>query len=61
MVAERAGLDRGKHASGSKRRVYSAPFLARIILDLMPNERDLLTVPPPEQLVSESYDAMMAE
>jgi hypothetical protein len=61
VVAEHAGLERGKHASGSKRRVDSAPFLARPILDLTPSELDLLTVPPPDQLVSECSEAIMTE
>jgi hypothetical protein len=61
VVAQRAGLERGKHASSSKRRVYSAPFLARLILQLTPSEFDLLTIPPPDQLVSECHDAIMNE
>jgi hypothetical protein len=61
VVAERAGLERGMHASSSKRRVYSAPFLARLIIQLTPSALDLLIVPPPDQLVSECHDAMMTE
>jgi hypothetical protein len=60
-AAERMNLQRGMHASSSKRRVYSLPFLAMLILNITKAEIDASEFLSPEELIAQFHRALLAD
>jgi Transposase DDE domain len=60
-AAERLELHHGMHASSSKRRVYSLPFLATLILQITHDVIDLSELPAPDELIAECHQALMMD
>ncbi|WP_295449792.1 IS4 family transposase [uncultured Thiodictyon sp.] len=60
-TAERMNLERGMHASSSKRRVYSLSFLASIILNITKAEIDPCEFLAPEELVAQFHQALLLD
>ena len=60
-AAERMELHRGMHASSSKRRVYSLPFLATLILQITHDVIELSDFPPPDELAAECHQGLLTE
>lgn len=60
-AAERKNLQHGMHASSSKRRVYSLPFLATLILTITKAEIDASEFLPPEDLIAEFHRALLID
>jgi hypothetical protein len=60
-TAERLGLQRGMHASSSKRRVYSLPFLAMLVLNITKAEIDASEFLPPDELIGQFHGALLTD
>jgi hypothetical protein len=60
-AAERMNLQRGMHASSSKRRVYSLPFLATLILNITHAQIDASEFLPPEEVTAQFHRALLAD
>ncbi|AUB80041.1 IS4 family transposase [Candidatus Thiodictyon syntrophicum] len=58
-TAERLNLQRGMHASSSKRRVYSLSFLASLILNITKVEIALSEFLAPEEQVAQFHQALL--
>ncbi len=60
-AAERKHLQCGMHASSAKRRVYSLPFLAMLILNITKVEIDASEFLPPEEVIAQFHQALLME
>jgi len=60
-TAERMHLERGMHASSSKRRVYSLSFLASLILNITKVEIALSEFLAPEEQVAQFHQALLLD
>jgi hypothetical protein len=60
-AAERKNLQFGMHASSSKRRVYSLPFLAMLILNITKAEIDASEFQSPEELIAQLHRALLTD
>ena len=60
-AAERMNLQHGMHASSSKRRVYSLPFLAMLILNITKSEIDASEFLSPDEVIAQFHRALLAD
>jgi len=59
LAAEQMNLHRQMHTSTEKRRVYSLPFLASLILTVTGYEIKDLAFSPPDILIGQHHDALL--
>jgi hypothetical protein len=60
-AAERLDLQRGMHASSSKRRVYSLPFLAMLVLNITKAEIDASEFLSPDEVIAQFHRALLTD